>query len=127
AMPARAPGAPARILAGTNAGVWDYTAAADEDADGSPSAIEGSVLGGDGNADGTPDAQQRGVASIGAPGRSAGQFEPAPAGGSVGTTIALAPGTCLQINDASSLESALYPPDPAGGAGSHDPWGIVSF
>src|SRR5690606_9551540 len=30
AMPARVPGAPARILAGTNAGVWDYTEVPDE-------------------------------------------------------------------------------------------------
>ncbi len=127
AMPARATGAPARILAGTNAGVWDYTAAADEDADGSPSAIEGNVLGGDGNSDGIPDSQQRGVASLGSPSSAVGHFSETAQGGSAGTTITLMPGTCLQINDASSLQSALYPPDPAGAAGSHDPWGIVSF
>ena len=128
AMPARAGGAAARILAGTNTGVWDYTAAPDEDADGSPSAVEASVVGGDGNGDGTPDAQQRGVASLGAPVAAAVPTEPVTAGsGSVGSTIALMPGTCTQVNDASSLAASLYPPDPAGGAGSHDPWGLASF
>lgn len=128
AMPARTAGAAARVLAGTNSGVWDYTAAPDEDSDGSPSAVEASVLGGDGNADGTPDAQQRGVASLGAPASAAVPTDPVTTGsGSVGSTIALVPGTCTQVNDASSLAASLYPPDPAGGAGSHDPWGLASF
>lgn len=128
AMPARNAGAAARILAGTNSGVWDYTSAPDEDADGSPSAVEASVLGGDGNGDGILDAQQRGVASLGAPVGASLPTEPVTQGvGSAGSTIALVPGTCTQVNDASSLQAALYPPDPAGPAGSHDPWGLASF
>lgn len=128
AMPARTTGAAPRILAGTNSGVWDYTAAPDEDADGSPSAVESSVLGGDGNNDGIPDAQQRHVASLGAPTNMARPTDPVTMGvGSAGSTIVLIPGACTQINDASSLASTLYPPDPAGDAGSHDPWGLASF
>lgn len=127
AMPARAVGATPRILAGTNAGVWDYTAAADEDADGSPSGVENSVLGGDGNGDGTQDSQQRGVASLGAPLGAIGSAPAAAQGSSVTTTVALVPGTCTQLNDASSQQAQLYPPDPAGTASSHDPWGLVSF
>ncbi|HNR92151.1 MAG TPA: hypothetical protein PKO41_06980 [Dokdonella sp.] len=128
ALPARAAGAAPRILAGTNSGVWDYTAAPDEDADGSPSAVESSVLGGDGNNDGIADAQQRHVASLGAPTTMARPTDPLTMGvGSAGSTIVLMPGACTQINDASSLASTLYPPDPTGGPGSHDPWGLASF
>ncbi|WP_440221786.1 WD40/YVTN/BNR-like repeat-containing protein [Dokdonella sp. MW10] len=127
AMPARSTGAPARIFAGTNAGVWDYTAAPDEDADGAPSAVENSVVGGDGNGDGVPDAQQRGVASVGAPSLRPGEFLEAPAGSSVGSTTWIVPGTCTQLNDVGSYDAALYPPDPIGSAVAHDPWGVVSF
>ena len=128
AMPARTVGAAPRILAGTNSGVWDYTSAPDEDADGSPSAVEASVLAGDGNGDGILDAQQRGVSSLGAPVGASVPTEPVTQGvGSAGSTIALVPGTCTQVNDASSLQAALYPPDPSGPAGSHDPWGLSSF
>ena len=129
AMPARTPGAPARILVGTNAGIWDYTAAADPDSDGSPSTVENGVLGGDGNADGTQDASQASVASISAPGSSAEPGISAPSGSIVQTTIAIVPesGGCTQLNDSASLQASLYPPDPVGSAGSHAPWGLVSF
>lgn len=127
AMPTRTVGTSPRILAGTNAGVWDYTAAADEDTDGSPSGIENLVIGGDGNGDGIPDAQQTGVASLGAPLAAFGAEPELPRGSSLSSTIALVPGTCTQINDASSLQSDLFPPDPAGTVTSHDPWGLVSF
>lgn len=129
AMPARTPGAPARVLVGTNAGIWDYTAAADPDADGSPSAVENGVLGGDGNSDGTPDANQRSVASISAPGSSADPGTSSTNGSIVQVTVAIVPmaGGCTQLNDSSSLQADLYPPDPLGGAGSHAPWGLVSF
>lgn len=127
AMPARPVGASPRILAGTNSGVWDYTAAADEDTDGSPSGIENLVLGGDGNSDGIADAQQTGVASLGAPLAAFAAEPELPRGSSLTSTIALVPGTCTQINDASSLQSDLFPPDPAGTVSSHDPWGLVSF
>jgi photosystem II stability/assembly factor-like uncharacterized protein len=129
AMPARSPGAPARILVGTNAGIWDYTAAADPDADGSPSTVENGVLAGDGNGDGTPDANQASVASISAPGSSANPGTTSPSGSIVQLTIAIVPvaGGCTQLNDSSSLKADLYPPDTLGAAGSHAPWGLVSF
>lgn len=129
AMPARNLGAPARILVGTNAGIWDYTAAADPDADGSPSAVENGVLAGDGNSDGTLDANQTSVASISAPGSVASGQVQAPDGSIVQTTISIVPGSgaCTQLNDSTVLQANLYPPDPAGDANSHVPWGLVSF
>jgi photosystem II stability/assembly factor-like uncharacterized protein len=129
AMPARSPGAPARILVGTNAGIWDYTAAADPDADGSPSAVENGVLAGDGNGDGILDANQTSVASISAPGSLADPGAASIDGSAVQLTIAIVPtsGGCTQLNDSSSLKADLYPPDTLGGAGSHAPWGLVSF
>ncbi|MEZ5461864.1 WD40/YVTN/BNR-like repeat-containing protein [Dokdonella sp.] len=129
AMPARAPGAPARVLIGTNAGVWDYTAAADPDLDGSPSAVENGVLAGDGNDDGIPDANQTSVASISAPGSLADPGTQASNGSIVQTTIEIVPvsGGCSQLNDSASLQADLYPPDPAGAPDSHSPWGLVSF
>ena len=125
AMPARAPGAPARILAGTNAGVWDYTEIPDEDADGAPSATENGVLAGDGNGDGTPDAQQSAVASLTTPlGTGAAQ----PNGSSVSATIDVLPGSaCSRLNDSNGQPASLFPPDQLGDAGSHDPWGMVNF
>ncbi len=129
AMPARTTGAPARVLVGTNAGIWDYTAAADPDADGSPSAVENSVGAGDGNGDGTPDANQTSVASLSAPGSVINGQIDAPNGSIVQTTISIVPGAgaCTQLNDSTVLQADLYPPDPAGAAGSHTPWGLVSF
>ena len=129
AMPARNPGAPARILVGTNTGVWDYTAAADPDADGSPSVVENSVAGGDGNGDGTPDANQTSVASLSAPGSVINGQIHAPDGSIVQTTISIVPGAgaCTQLNDSTVLQADLYPPDPVGAADSHTPWGLLSF
>lgn len=129
AMPARSVGAPARILVGTNAGIWDYTAAADPDADGSPSAVENGVAAGDGNSDGTPDANQTSVASIAAPGSVINGQIHAPNGSIVQTTISIVPGigACTQLNDSTVLQADLYPPDPIGAAGAHTPWGLVSF
>jgi photosystem II stability/assembly factor-like uncharacterized protein len=125
AMPARVPGAPARILAGTNAGVWDYTEVPDEDADGAASAVENGVLAGDGNGDGTPDAQQSGVASLVVPG-SAASAGAQPNGSSTSVTIAIDPGsTCGQLNDSNGQPAELFPPDPLG-ADSHEPWGLVN-
>lgn len=125
AMPARAPGAPARILAGTNAGVWDYTEVPDEDADGAASAVENGVLAGDGNGDGTPDSQQSAVASLAVPG-SAGSGGTQPNGSNVSVTIAIDSGsTCGQLNDSNGQPAELFPPDPLG-ADSHEPWGLVN-
>ena len=123
AMPARTPGAPARILAGTNSGVWDFTEAPDEDADGSPSAVEGAILAGDGNGDGQPDAQQSNVASLVMP-SAAGA---APRGGSTTVTIELLDvSPCSRLNDSNGRSSDLFPPDPLGDGSSH-PLGLVAF
>lgn len=125
AMPPRGAGSPARILAGTNAGVWDFTEVPDEDADGAPSSVENGVLAGDGNQDGTPDAQQSGVASLTTSG-AAGVMHPA--GSSTSVTIAIAPAAaCTRLNDSINQPASLFPTDPLGDAGSHDPWGLVNF
>jgi photosystem II stability/assembly factor-like uncharacterized protein len=126
-MPPRPLGAPARIVAGTTSGVWEYTATADEDADGSPSAVETSVLAGDGNGDGIPDATQAAVASLSAPGSTGTSGTSAPDGTIVRATIAIVGGSCTQLNDSASQLAELYPPDPIGSASSHVPWGLVSF
>jgi hypothetical protein len=127
AIPPRALGAPARIVAGTTAGIWEYTTAPDEDVDGSPSSVENSVLAGDGNDDGIPDAAQSGVASLSAIGSSGAAEGSAPEGTIVRATIDIVAGTCTQLNDSTSLQASLYPPDPIGAADSHAPWGLISF
>ncbi|HOX70425.1 hypothetical protein [Dokdonella sp.] len=129
AMPARSVGSAPRILVGTNAGVWDYTGAPDPDSDGSPSPVENSVLAGDGNADGTPDASQATVASLSGPGSAIAATTQSPQGSIVQVTVAIVPenGGCTQLNDSTTLLADLYPPDPIGALGSHAPWGLVSF
>lgn len=126
-MPPRAFGAPARIVAGTTAGVWEYTATPDEDADGSPSAVENSVLSGDGNGDGIQDASQSGVASMSVINGSSVTGTSAPETTNVRSTIEIVGGTCTQLNDSTNLDASLYPPDPIGSVSSHTPWGLVSF
>ncbi|HET9033468.1 MAG TPA: hypothetical protein VFN25_11245 [Dokdonella sp.] len=126
-MPPRTLGAPARIVAGTTAGVWEYTATPDEDSDGSPSAVEGSVLGGDGNVDGIPDATQSSVASTSTASGFGITDITSPDGTVVRTTIAIVAGSCTQLNDSTNQQASLYPPDPIGAAASHEPWGLVSF
>ena len=126
-MPPRALGAPARIIAGTTAGVWEYTATPDEDSDGSPSAVEDSVLAGDGNGDGTSDSMQSNVASTSSASSSSATGTSAPEGTLVRTTIEIMPGSCNQLNDSTNRPADLYPPDPLGSASSHEPWGLVNF
>src|SRR5690606_26052146 len=126
AMPPRALGAPARIIAGTTAGVWEYTATPDEDSDGSPSAVENSVLAGDGNGDGTPDAMQSNVASTSASSSSA-TGTAAPAGTIVRTTMEIISTACSQLNDSTTQPADLYPPDPLDSASGHAQWGLVRF
>ena len=128
AMPPRALGAPARILAGTTAGVWDYTEIPDDDADGVSNAMELGI--GDGNGDGQSDAGQHNVASLTAPAsnttlaRSA--HAPHPDSGSITATVDIVSG-CNQLNNTTSQTADLYPPDPVGTDVSHDPYGLVSF
>ena len=128
AMPPRAAGAPARILAGTTAGVWDYTAVPDDDADGAANAMEMAI--GDGNGDGMPDASQSNVASLSAPASSTvmnnGKNVQRPDTGSITATVDIVSG-CNQLNNTSSQTADLYPPDPVGTVTSHDPYGLVSF
>lgn len=127
AMPARAPGAPARILAGTNAGVWDFTEVPDGDADGAANVVENSVLGGDANNDGTPDSQQASVASLNGLLRSPSEAGE-PAGTSVSFTIEIDPASsCTQLNDSYGQSAALFPPDPLDTSGAPNPLGLVHF
>lgn len=121
ALPRRAVGAAPRLLAGTSAGVWDYTAPADGDADGSPTPVENAILAGDGNGDGMQDSVQAGVASLNGSGAFARET------GSGAVTVAIVPGSCSQLNDVSTLAASLYPPDTVAGTGSHDDWGLASF
>lgn len=123
AMPRRTAGAPARILAGTTAGVWDYATPSDDDTDGAPTSVENGILGGDGNADGIQDATQPRVASLSAAGFAA--HESVNGGGS--TTIAIVGGNCNQLNDTTTVAAALYPPDAVAGATAHDAYGLASF
>lgn len=122
AMPRRAAGAAPRILAGTSAGVWDYTAPADGDADGAPTPVENAIVGGDGNGDGVQDSVQASVASL----NSSGTFA-RDTSGSGAVTVAIVPGSCSQLNDVTTLGAALYPPDTLAGAGSHSAWGMTGF
>ena len=126
-MPPRALGAPARIVAGTTAGVWEYTATPDEDADGSPSAVENSVLSGDGNGDGIQDSLQTNVASTSSASTSSTTGASAPEATTVRTTIEIMSGGCGQLNDSTNQPADLYPPDPIGTAASHTPWGLINF
>lgn len=123
AMPRRTAGAPARILAGTSAGVWDYTTPSDDDADGAPTAVENGILAGDGNGDGIQDSIQTRVASLPAAGLTA--LEAVNGGGSA--TVSISGGSCTQLNDTTTLAAALYPPDSIAGATSHDTYGLASF
>ncbi len=124
AMPRRAAGAPPRILAGTSAGVWDYTTPSDDDADGAPSTVENGILAGDGNGDGIQDSTQSRVASLPAAGLSA--LEAANGGGG-SATVSIQGGSCAQLNDTTTLAAALYPPDSIAGAASNGTYGLISF
>ena len=125
-LPPRELGDPTRIVAGTTAGVWEYTSTPDEDVDGAPSAVENIVMSGDGNGDGIQDSIQPGVASLSAIGSSVANGTSAPAG-FVRSTIEITEGTCTQLNDSNNQSADLYPPDPIGSASSHSPWGVLSF
>src|SRR5690606_9800762 len=35
--------------------------------------------------------------------------------------------SCTRLNDSNAQPASLFPPDPIGGDGSHDPWGMVNF
>lgn len=124
ALPPRAPGDPVRLFAGTNAGVWEFTEVPDEDADGSPTVTENGVLAGDGNGDGTNDADQTNVASLDTP-VVAGMN--APNGSGAQSTIEIVAGSaCTQLNDSYGQAANLYPQDPLGNSGSQ-PLGLVHF
>ena len=125
ALPPRALGAAPRILAGTPAGVWDYSFVPDEDMDGAPSAIENSVVAGDGNGDGAPDSTQPGVASTSGPSSLAVAGTHAPSGAIVEITTSIVADSCTRLNDTTNLQAGLFPPDPLGSITAHDPWGLL--
>lgn len=132
AIPARGPGDPFRLFAGTVAGVWEFTEPPDPDGDGAPTPIEQQSPGpttGDGNGDGAPDASQSRVASnagvvFGVP-ASAGLI-PEGAGSNVAFTIDIVSGGCTQINNSVLVQPALLPIDPRSELMSY-PKGLVRF
>ena len=126
AIPNRSLGDPARLLAGTTAGVWDYTEVPDEDADGARTSIESLI--GDGNGDSIPDATQPEVASMQAlPSTAINENPEGVAAVKWTMSIVSVPGGCGQFNDATNRQSSLYPPDPIGTATSLNPNGLVNF
>ena len=108
----------ARVLAGTNLGVWEITQQSDLDGDGAPDAQEGNAPnGGDGNGDGQPDSIQGDVGStivlFNEPSRRGflacdGQF----------TTEIINDAQCPQARDVQQVDAADLPADPVpGGSG----------
>ncbi len=96
------------LYAGTDSGVWSLTQLADADADGVPDSIEQAAPnGGDGNYDGTADAQQAAVGSL--PSTSGGNGLMAPHGDAY-FTVAVTPlsGDCSQAVDVQSMYAAYH-------------------
>lgn len=125
-LPNRGLGDPARLIAGTTAGVWEFTEVPDEDADGARTSIENLI--GDGNGDSIPDAMQPEVASIQAlPSTGINESPEGVASVKWTMTIVPSPGSCGQFNDATNRQASLYPPDPIGNATSLNPNGLISF
>ncbi len=132
AIPARAPGDPFRLFAGTVAGVWEFTEPLDPDGDGAPTQLEEQSPGltmGDGNSDGVPDATQASVASkagmVFAIPASAGLL-PEGLGTDVAFTIDIAGGGCTQINNSELAQPSLLPIDPRSELIEY-PQGLVRF
>lgn len=131
---------PQRILAGTNAGVWELTQIPDGDRDAANTPVEDAAPnGGDGNADGTLDSLQALVASVPGPilpiPNPAAGMERRPEGRSNyismggGATFAAAPegGACPRLNDAHVFDADVYPDDlTATGRQRTYPLGLIS-
>jgi len=131
AIPDRPLGDPFRLLAGTVSGTWEFTEPNDPDGDGAATAIEDASPGpkttGDGNDDGTPDADQSSVASnAGQVFRLAGGAGTAERGGgnAVEWTLAITGGACGQINNSEVVDPGFLPIDPASG---EYPLGLIRF
>lgn len=101
---------PARLYAGTASGVAEYTLLPDDDSDGVPGDVEtGAPNDGDGNGDGTPDAQQAHVASL------HGMPQPLRGAETSWVTVWVTPteggGACQRINNMQVLDPATLPAD----------------
>jgi photosystem II stability/assembly factor-like uncharacterized protein len=128
---------PQRVLAGTNAGVWELTQIPDGDRDAANTPIEdGAPNGGDGNSDGIADSLQNAVASVTGPilplpdepanQRPEGRSNYVSMGG--GAALARNGGGCIQINDANVFDAVVFPDDldPQGRAFRY-PFGLVGL
>ncbi|MDC8011581.1 WD40/YVTN/BNR-like repeat-containing protein [Tahibacter soli] len=113
ALPPRASGEPARVLAGTPAGVSLLVSAPDGDDDGVDDVIEASI--GDGNFDGVPDASQRNVASLLAPIVGSKQ--------NFILTASIVSG-CAQLDNVEHVAAQRLPVDPVA-ATEQQLWGLV--
>lgn len=119
------------LYAGTNVGVWELTQVPDNDDDGAATSIEnGAPNGGDGNADGIPDATQRDVASIVNGPIARGRINYTNMGGG-SNAIDGAPrrgSSCTQLTDAYAIDPRIFPPDvpTTGPAFNHDEFGLVN-
>lgn len=125
-VPPRDPGSPARLLAGTDSGVWEYTEMVDPDADGVASVTEDSLLGGDGNNDSIADSTQANVTTLArAPLANGTDGEGTPAIRTM--AIAATPQACPQFNDVAAPEPDGFPADAGIEAPGHDAYGLVRF
>ncbi len=126
ALANRAPGEQARLLAGTSAGVWEFTVPIDGDSDAVGTEMEDSVNGGDGDGDGVPDAAQADAASFS--GETGGNAERFPGGEgpvpAIPITIDIVSG-CAQINNATRYDAAQYPLDTQNPAIDHSQYGLI--
>ncbi len=111
------------LRAGTNSGVYSIEQVPDEDIDGVPDDIEeGAPNGGDGNADGIPDALQPDVASLLAPASGAGLRR----GLSDYLTVELGASDrsdCSRLMSVHALPATSFPID----AGYSYPYGLLRF
>jgi hypothetical protein len=129
---------PQRVLAGTNAGVWELTQIPDGDRDAANTPVEdGAPNGGDGNADGIADSAQALVASVTGPIlpipnaaanvvlRPKGRSNYVTMGG--GATLAAKGGGCPRLNDAHVFDADVYPEDVTGSGRQRTyPLGLIS-
>lgn len=129
---------PQRVLAGTNAGVWELTQIPDGDRDAANTPVEDAAPNaGDGNGDGIADSAQALVASVTGPilpipgalanavFRPLGRSNYVTMGG--GATFAIEGGGCPRLNDAHVFDADVFPDDAtASGRQRTYPLGLVS-
>lgn len=126
ALANRAPGEQARLLAGTSAGLWEFTVPIDGDSDAVGTEMENSVNGGDGDGDGFPDAAQADAASFS--GETGGNATRGPAvegtAASVPITLDIVSG-CAQLNNATRYDASQYPLDTQHAGIDHSQYGLI--